>query len=95
MGELPDHAVISLARQERRVIITLDRDFSDYFHGSRQEPVGTIWLDLPSRMRYIPRINRLLERFFREQASSIDLEQSLVVLKEDAVIIHRSTSGQP
>ena len=79
LGELPDHQAIELARHQHRVIITLDRDFSFYFHHSRQEPFGMIWLDLPSRLRYIPRINQLLVRFFRGQADSIDREQSLVV----------------
>jgi predicted nuclease of predicted toxin-antitoxin system len=89
LGDLSDHAVIDLAQKERRVIITLDRDFSAYFRGSAQPTVGVIWMDIPNRLRFIPTINALLERFFREQAGEIDLDHSLVVIGEDEISIYR------
>lgn len=87
-GELPDHEVIKLARQQGRVIITLDQDYSDYILASPRQPIDIIHLDLPSRLRYIPAINRLLADFFTRHAVTIDLEQSLVVIWEDSVVIH-------
>jgi predicted nuclease of predicted toxin-antitoxin system len=88
LGELPDHEVIKLARQQGRVIITLDQDYSDYFLAAPRQPIGIIHLDLPSRLRYIPAINRLLADFFTRHAATIALEQSLVVIREDSVVIH-------
>lgn len=88
LGELPDHEVIKLARQQGRVIITLDQDYSDYFLSTPRRPIGIIHLDLPSRLRYIPAINRLLADFFTHHAATIDLEHSLVVIREEGVVIH-------
>lgn len=88
LGELPDHEVIKLARQQGRVIITLDRDYSDYFLTSSRQSIGIIHLDVPSRLRYIPHINRLLADFITHHAATIDLEHSLVVIREDSVVIH-------
>ncbi len=88
LGALPDHEVLELARRQGRVIITLDRDYSDYFLGAPRQPIGIIYLDLPSRLRYIPAINRLLEDFFDRHAATIDLEHALVVIGEDGLVIH-------
>jgi predicted nuclease of predicted toxin-antitoxin system len=93
LGELPDHEVVSLARHEGRVIITMDRDFSNYFLTSSRPTVGIIYLDIPNRLRYISEINRILNDFFRHDAKNIDLEHSLVIVSEDSVVIHTSSSG--
>lgn len=89
LGALPDHEVIAMARRQGRVIITLDRDYSDYFLEVPRQPIGIIYLDLPSRLRHIPPINRLLADFFDRHAATIDLEHALVVIREDEIVIHR------
>jgi predicted nuclease of predicted toxin-antitoxin system len=89
LGELPDHAVIRMARQQKRVIITLDRDYSDFYLALSGPPIGIIYLDLPNRLRYIPEINRLLATFFERHADTIDLEHSLVTIGEDLIVIQR------
>jgi predicted nuclease of predicted toxin-antitoxin system len=91
LGELPDHEVIKLARQQERVILTLDQDYTDYFLGSPRQPIGIIHLDLPSHLRYIPAINQILADFFSNHAASIDLERALVIIREDTVVIHRGS----
>jgi predicted nuclease of predicted toxin-antitoxin system len=87
LGELPDHAVIRMARDQGRVIITLDRDYSDYFLAAPGRSVGIIYLDIPNRLRFIPEINRLLAAFFELHASTIELERSLVTIGEDHIVI--------
>ncbi len=89
LGELQDHEVVALARREQRVIVTMDRDFSEYFLFSSRPQVGIIYLDIPSNLRYIPEINRLLENFFCHHSDSIDLDESLVAVTEDSLVIHK------
>ena len=72
-----------------RVIVTLDRDYSDWFHSSPRQPVGIIHLDLSNRLRNIPDINQLLATFFAKHAATIDLERSLVTIRDDGIVIHR------
>jgi predicted nuclease of predicted toxin-antitoxin system len=91
LGELPDHEVIKLARQQERVIITMDQDYSDYFLASPRPTIGIIHLELPNRLRYIPAINQILSDFFAHHAETIDLEHALVVIREDSVIIHHGS----
>ena len=87
LGELPDQAVIRMARQQNRVIITLDRDFSDFYLARSGPPIGIIYLDLPNQLRFIPEINRLLAAFFERHADTIDLEHSLATIGEDRIVI--------
>ena len=88
LGQLPDHEVIALARRQGRVVITLDRDYRDYFLDAPHRSVGVIHLDIPTRLRYIPTITRLLEAFFANHAGTIDLDHSLVIIREDDLIVH-------
>ena len=87
LGELPDHKVIALARHQGRVIVTLDRDYSDYFLDAPRRDIGIIHLDLPVRLRNIPSIMSVLGDFFARHAETIDLEHSLVILREDQLVI--------
>ena len=80
--------MIRLARRQNRVFITLDQDYSDYCLAAPRQPIGIIHLDLPSRLRYIPAVNQLLADFFTHHAATIDLEHSLVIIREDSVVIH-------
>ena len=89
LGQLSDHEVVKMARSEERVIITLDRDFAEYFHRATRPDIGIIYLDLPNSLRTNPNINRILETFFRNSAHGIDLEHSLVTITGDEVrIVH-------
>lgn len=90
LGQLPDHEVIRMARSAGRVIITLDRDFAEYFHHASRPNIGIIYLDLPNSLRTIPQINWLLQAFFRQSAHGVDLEHALVTITGDEVHIVRS-----
>jgi predicted nuclease of predicted toxin-antitoxin system len=88
LGALPDREVVALVRAQRRVVITLDRNYSDYFLDAPTRSIGVIHLDIPTRLRYIPAINRLLASFFSQHAEGLDLEHSLVIIREDCLIVH-------
>jgi predicted nuclease of predicted toxin-antitoxin system len=89
LGQLPDHEVVRMARSNQRVIISLDRDFAEYFHRTARPDIGIIYLDLPNTLRTLPHINRILDAFFRQSAHGIDLEHSLVTITEQEVRIVR------
>ena len=42
LGNLPDHEIIWMARQQQRVIITLDRDFAEYFYRTQRPSIGFV-----------------------------------------------------
>lgn len=87
LGELPDQEILMMARQQGRTIITLDRDYRQFFLDAPGRSVGIIYLDIPNHLRFIPEINRLLARFFEHHAASIDLDTSLVTIGEDHIVI--------
>lgn len=88
LGELPDREVIRMAQATGRVLITLDRDFAEYFYRTSEPQIGVIYLNLPNTHRTIPAINTVLERFFIAQVQSIDLDHSLVTITDRLVVIH-------
>jgi predicted nuclease of predicted toxin-antitoxin system len=93
LGELKDPAIVDLARTSHRVIITLDEDFVDIFESSTiSRRVGTIYLQLPNRLRYTKDIISILSAFFENQAESIDLDRSLVIVSDQDLVIHRPPS---
>jgi predicted nuclease of predicted toxin-antitoxin system len=87
LGELPDHEVIRMARAHGRVIITLDRDFAEYFSRAERPNIGIIYLNLPNSHRPVAEINRVFAGFFGEHAASIDLEHALVTVTERTVTV--------
>lgn len=89
LGQIPYHEVIRMARSGGRVIITLDRDFAEYFHRTTRPNIGIIYLDLPNSLRTVPQINRLLEAFFRQSAHDGDLDYALVTITGHDVRIVR------
>lgn len=89
LGQLPDHEVIRLARESRRIIITLDRDYSVYFRLHEPPGIGVVYLDLPNTHRYIATINAILERFFETLAPDIALESSLVTITPEGFTVYR------
>ena len=78
--ELPDEAVVDLAKREQRVIITLDQDFGEIYYLRERGRVGVLVLRL--RDQTVASVNRVLAAFFRTQAHDIDLDTSLVVVDE-------------
>jgi predicted nuclease of predicted toxin-antitoxin system len=94
LGELSDREVIAMARREARIIITMDRDFSDFFLSSTAPGVGVIYLKLPRELRRIPAINRILEQFLADRERLGQLKQSLVVLTEESSTIHDRGEGE-
>ncbi len=91
LSRLNDHDIIRMARRERRVIITLDRDFAEYFYRTQHPAIGVIYLDLPITHRYIPTINKVLQNFFTAHADKIDLDRCLIIVTDNLVqIIHPS-----
>lgn len=88
-GAIGDREVATFARREKRVIITLDRDFLEPYLATGQIAQGIIYLDLPSHQRYIPSIEAILETFFQHHAAELELDRVLIVLTADQVIVHR------
>jgi predicted nuclease of predicted toxin-antitoxin system len=70
--ELPDEAVVDLAKREQRVIITLDQDFGEIYYLRERGRVGVLVLRL--RDQTVASVNRVLAAFFRTQPHDIDLE---------------------
>jgi hypothetical protein len=38
--------------EQDRVVVTLDRDFSDFYLTSPRPLIGVVYLDLPNRLRH-------------------------------------------
>lgn len=86
--ELPDEDVVSIAKQEHRVIITLDQDFGEIYYLRERGHVGVLVLRL--RDQTVASVNRVLAAFFQTQAHDIDLDNSLVVVDEHQVRVVRA-----
>lgn len=82
-GTLADAAVVAMARNEGRVIITFDQDFGEIYYLRERGQFGVVVLELADQT--VEYVNASLERFFRTEASSIELAGSLVVLEEDRI----------
>jgi len=87
LGGLSDEQVVVLAKQLRRVIITVDNDFGEIYYRHERGNIGVILLRLEDESRGA--VEQVLSRFFRGAAAEIDLEQSLVVLTESTMRIVR------
>ena len=83
MGGLRDEQIVLLAKEQHRVIITLDNDFGEIYYRHERGNIGVILLRLEDESRRV--VERVLERFFQQAASKINLEQSLVALTESTV----------
>jgi predicted nuclease of predicted toxin-antitoxin system len=80
-----------MARDQQRVIITLDRDFAEYFYRTQEPDFGIIHLDLPIAQHFIGTINTVLQDFFAHHAGTIDLDHCLVIIDESTIqIVHPS-----
>lgn len=81
LGDMDDVRVIELAKQQRRVLITLDVGFGTMYHRYEHGRVGIIVLRLANQSA--DSANQALERFFADPtAQKIALERSLVMIDE-------------
>jgi len=87
-GTIPDEEIVALAKTEGRVIITFDTDFGEIYHLRERAAIGVIILQL--RDQTVEAVHRVLDQFFRENAGTIALDTSLVVLERDKVRVVRA-----
>ncbi len=87
-GTIPDEEIVALAKTEGRVIITFDTDFGEIYHFRERGAIGVIVLQL--RDQTVEAVHRVLDQFFRENAGTIALDTSLVVLERDKVRVVRA-----
>ena len=80
LGHLPDPEVVTLAKSRGRVIVTLDEDFGEIYYRHERGAIGVVYLKVQDQANVA--VERVLERFFREDAAGIDLDRSLVVVPE-------------
>lgn len=78
LGHLSDPEVADFAAQERREVITFDLDWGEIYH--QRQRLGVIILCLTDQT--VESVNRTLARFFRTSAHGIELEHSLVIVRE-------------
>lgn len=82
-----DNVVAELARAENRIVVTFDLDFGEMCHFGAVGELGVIVLRL--RDQTVESVNRVLGLFFDQLPGGINLEDSLVVLRENSVRIVR------
>ncbi len=87
LGHLDDAAVAALAVRERRVVVSFDLDWDRIYHQWSRGQLGIIILRIALRIadQTVESVNRTLDDFFRDDAASIPLEQSLVVIDDRRV----------
>jgi len=85
-----DAQVVAIAQREDRVLITLDLDLGEIYHGQKRGQFGVIVLRLGDQTP--ESVQRLLGLFFAAPPSEIDLRQSLVVLEPGSVRVVRPDS---
>lgn len=83
LGHLDDAAVAALAVRERRVVVSFDLDWGRIYHQWSRGQLGIIILRIADQT--VESVNRTLDDFFRDDAASIPLEQSLVVIDDRRV----------
>jgi predicted nuclease of predicted toxin-antitoxin system len=76
-----DSEIRELALQLDRVIITRDSDFAVFSGPIEPTPPGVIWIHPPRSLRTLTGEKRLLDRFFVTEASTYDLENSIIEIK--------------
>jgi predicted nuclease of predicted toxin-antitoxin system len=90
LRNITDLEIVAYAKVQRRVIITFDLDFGEIYHLRERGNLGVVILRLEDQT--VESVNRALERFFRVDAPSIDLDHSLVVIEEKRVRVNRPAS---
>jgi predicted nuclease of predicted toxin-antitoxin system len=90
LGQLSDADDLQIAKRENRVIITLDRDFIEPWLATGVIDHGIIYLELSGAHRYVGSVNAILARFLVNQAPSVNLQKSIVIIRESEVRISTS-----
>jgi predicted nuclease of predicted toxin-antitoxin system len=80
LGHLRDVEVIALDKHEGRTTITFELDIQEIHRRGDLGAFGVILLRLHDQT--VESVNRVLDRFFRDDAAAIDLDRSLVVVDE-------------
>ncbi len=84
-GALRDEDVVALAKELRRVVITFDLDFGEIYHSREKGKLGVIVLRLEDQT--VQSVNRVLARFFNNEAAALDMDRSLVIISEHRIRI--------
>ena len=81
--------VVNLARKGKRIVVTFDLDFGEIYHFREKGNLGIIILRIEDRT--VESVNKMLYRFFREEAKHINLYKSLVVIEEKGIRVYPSS----
>jgi len=84
---LPDRNVGELAIRHGRVIVTLDSDFLKPVNLPRPRAPGVLWFN-PSGQRSTLLFQSMLDRFFAEDATNLDIENSVIEITELGFVVH-------
>ena len=62
---MPDEDILSVALSDKRVVVTVDTDFGNLVHRSRQSHAGILLLRMPgaSRREKVPVVEEIVNRF--------------------------------
>lgn len=82
---LSDEEIVLLAKKERRIIVTFDLDFGEIYHFKEKGRIGVIVLRLENQT--VESVNKTLHKFFRVYTKNVNINKSLVVLKENKMRI--------
>ena len=82
---LSDEEIVLLAKKEKRIIITFDLDFGEIYHFKEKGKMGVIVLRLEDQT--VESVNKTLYKFFSSYAKNVNINKSLVVLRENKMRI--------
>jgi predicted nuclease of predicted toxin-antitoxin system len=88
LDDLPDGDVVRMAIATNRIIVTMDRDFAEYFHSAAQIAVGIVYLELSNRRRNVAGITSALRELFSNRSVDFDFACSLVIVSDSDVEVH-------
>jgi predicted nuclease of predicted toxin-antitoxin system len=90
---LTDREIAALARRDGLVILTHDLDFGEIFYLAGETQLGIIVLRL--RQQTVETVNDVLTRFLTSGVlTTLDLNNSLVILSETSYRVYRGPRGQ-
>lgn len=88
-GSLPDYQVLAIARQERRILVTQDRDFGELIFRYRRAHTGVIFLRFPPM-----ELNAKLARLLHVIDNYADQLRQFVVVTERRVRVRSVHDGR-
>ncbi|HEC35337.1 MAG TPA: hypothetical protein ENI39_02245 [Anaerolineae bacterium] len=90
---LSDSEIITLAKQESRVILTHDLDFGEIYYLAEKGTIGILVLRL--RHQTVEWVNDVLQRFLTSGAlGEEEFRQSLVVVSENWYRVYQGPKGE-